>query len=254
MGISERHQQILRRLKKEGKINIQELSAELGVSSVTIRKDLKFLEDLNLLFRTRGGGSLNNPYTIERSINEKALLNAGEKESIAKAALSLIGSIDTLIIGSGTTVFELARQLHPTHPVTVITPAAKVTLELSNRPHIELFQLGGIVRPKSSSVVGPNAESALENISCGLLFLGVDGIDLDFGLSTTNLNEASLGLKMVNSAQTVVVLADSTKFNKRGLGKICNLEQVHYIVTDSQAPAKAIKILEDNGIRVIIAG
>ncbi|MEX2594351.1 MAG: DeoR/GlpR family DNA-binding transcription regulator [Anditalea sp.] len=253
MGISERHQQILKRLKEEGKVHIQELSEEMQVSNVTIRKDLKFLEDMNLLFRTRGGGSLNNPYTMERSINEKALINAGEKQKIAKAALQLIDAHETIIIGSGTTVFELAKQLHPSRQITVITPAAKVTLELSNRLNIELFQLGGTIRPKSSSVVGSSAESALENISCGLLFLGVDGIDLDFGLSTTILNEASLGFKMIESAQTVVIMADSTKFNKRGLAKICGLDQIHYIITDSKAPAKAIRVLEDKGIRVIIA-
>ena len=251
VGISERHQQIIKRLKGEGKVNIQELSEEMKVSSVTIRKDLKFLEERNLLFRTRGGGSLNNPYTIERSINEKALINAVEKQNIAKAALSLIDSQDSLIIGSGTTVFELAKQLYPSQPMMVITPAAKVTLELSNRPNIELFQLGGTVRPKSSSVVGPTAESALINVSCGLLFMGVDGIDSEFGLSTTNLNEASLGLKMVESAQTVAVLADHSKFNKKGLGKICGLDKVHFVITDVKAPARAM--LEENGIRVIVA-
>src|SRR5690606_36016033 len=158
--------QILKRLKEEGKINIQELSLQMGVSTVTIRKDLKVLEEMNLLFRTRGGGSLNNPYTMERSINEKALIHAEEKQQIAHAALSLIGTHDSILIGSGTTAFELARQLYPSSPVTIITPAAKVTLELSNRPHVELVQLGGTVRPKSSAVVGPAAESALEKISC----------------------------------------------------------------------------------------
>lgn len=225
----------------------------MGVSTVTIRKDLKVLEEMNLLFRTRGGGSLNNPYTMERSINEKALIHAEEKQQIAQAALSLIGTHDSILIGSGTSAFELARQLYPASPITVITPAAKVTLELSNRPHVELVQLGGTVRPKSSAVVGPAAESALEKISCNLLFMGVDGIDLEFGLSTTNFNEASLGAKMVEAAETVIVLADSSKFNKRGLAKICNLDQVHVIVTDAKASERMIKVIQEKGIKVIVA-
>ena len=253
MNISERHQQILRILKEKGKVNIQDLSTRMDVSTVTIRKDLKALEEMNLLFRTRGGGSLNNPYTMERSINEKALIHVGEKQQIGKAALSLIASNDSILIGSGTTVFELARQLYPSHPITVITPAAKVTLELSNRPNVELIQLGGTVRPKSSAVVGPAAENALEKISCNLLFMGVDGIDLDFGLSTTNFNEASMGSKMVDSAETVIVLADSSKFNKRGLAKICNLDQVHYIITDAGVSDRLVKILQEGGIRILIA-
>jgi len=254
LNISERHQHILRQLKEDGKINVQELSLQMGVSTVTIRKDLKVLEEMNLLFRTRGGGSLNNPYTMERSINEKASIHAEEKQQIAKAALDLVGSHDSMLIGSGTTVFELARQLYPSGPVTVITPAAKVTLELSNRPHVELIQLGGTVRPKSSAVVGPAAESALEGMSCNLLFMGVDGIDLEFGLSTTNFNEASLGAKMVEAAETVIVLADSSKFNKRGLAKICNLDRIHVIVTDAKISDRMVKAVQENGIKVIVAG
>src|SRR5690606_1292207 len=133
MNITDRHELILKKLQEDGRVSIQELSEMIKVSGVTIRKDLKLLEDKNLLFRTRGGGSINNPYTIERPINEKELINAAEKQRIAKAAVSLVGQNDSIIIGSGTTVFELARCLHPSRHLTVITPAAKVTLELCNR-------------------------------------------------------------------------------------------------------------------------
>lgn len=254
ISISERHQIILKKLHQEGKVNIQDLSAEMDVSSVTIRKDLKLLEEMNLLYRTRGGGSINNPYTIERSINEKAFINSEEKQRIAKAAINLINDQhDSIIIGSGTTVFELARQLNPTRHLTVITPAAKVTLELSNRAHIEVLQLGGLIRPNSSSVAGSIAESILEQISCSIVFLGVDGIDLEFGLSITNLSESSLNQKMIESAQKVIVLADYTKFNRRGLGRICGFDQVDYLVTDDKAPQKDIKSIEEKGIKVIVA-
>src|ERR1041384_7309540 len=109
MTITDRHQLIIQKLQENGKLDIQELSEELQVSGVTIRKDLKLLEEKNLLFRTRGGGSIHNPYAIERPINEKEFINAEEKKRIAKTALTLIGQNDSIIIGSGTTVFELAR-------------------------------------------------------------------------------------------------------------------------------------------------
>ncbi len=253
MSITERHQLILKELKERGHVSIQELTDLIKVSGVTIRKDLKLLEDKNLLFRTRGGGSINNPYTNERPINEKELINAAEKQRIARAALSLIGDNDSIIIGSGTTVFELARVLHPDKHLTVITPAAKVTLELSNRPNVEVLQLGGIVRQNSSSVAGSHAERILEEISCGILFLGVDGIDLDFGFTITNLAEASLNQKMIECSQVLVVLADSTKFGRRGLGKICNFDQVEYIITDNKVHPGTVKVLEERGIKVIIA-
>lgn len=253
INITERHQLILQKLQDSGRVTIQELSDLLEVSGVTIRKDLKLLEDKNLLFRTRGGGSINNPYTSEKPIDEKELINADEKQKIAKAALSLIGQNDSIIIGSGTTVFQLARCLQPVKHLTVITPAVKVTMELCNRPNVEILQLGGLIRPNSSSVAGSYAEKILEGISCGILFLGVDGIDLDFGLSITNLTEATLNQKMIESAQVIAVLADSTKFGRRGLGRVCSLDQVQYIITDSGVPAAIVEQLEERGIKVIIA-
>lgn len=252
-SITERHQLILKKLHEDQQVNIQELSELLEVSGVTIRKDLKLLEDKNLLFRTRGGGSINNPYTVERPINEKELIRQDEKQRIARMALSIIGDNDSIIIGSGTTVFELAKCLHPQHHITVITPAVKVTMELCHRPNVDVLQLGGLTRPNSSSVAGFQAERTLEDISCGILFLGIDGIDLDFGLSITNLTEASLNQKMIESAQTVAVLADSSKFGRRGLGKVCNLDQVQYIITDSGVSPAVVKQVEERGIKVLIS-
>jgi DeoR family transcriptional regulator, aga operon transcriptional repressor len=252
-NITDRHQMILQKLKDNGKVTIQELSDQMKVSGVTIRKDLKLLEDKNLLFRTSGGGSINNPYAVDRSINEKEFINSSEKQKIARAALELIGHTDSVMIGSGTTAFEFARALHPSKHLTVITPALKVGLELSGRPNVEVLQLGGLIRPNSSSVAGGHALRVLEDISCSILFLGVDGIDLNFGISISNLAEATLNQKMIETVQTVVVLADSSKFDRRGLGRICSLEDVKYIVTDNKVSNATIKAIEDKGPKVITA-
>lgn len=252
MNINERHQHILEKLKKDGKVNIFALQEEMGVSGVTIRKDLKLLEDKHLMFRIRGGGSINNPYAVDRPIDEKELINSDEKKRIAKAALKLIGDTDSIMIGSGTTVFEVARALFPPKHLTVITPALKVGVELSNRSNVEVLQLGGLIRPNSSSVMGDYAMSMLDDISCGVFFLGVDGIDLDFGISISNLTEAALNQKMIDTAQTVVVLADSTKFDRRGLGRICSLEQVHYIITDRNVSANTVKAIKERDIQMIL--
>ena len=252
-NITKRHQFILERLKKKGQITIPELIEQTKVSGVTIRKDLKFLEDKGLIFITRGGASLTNPYTIDRPILEKATINAEQKKKIAQAAVKLIGQNDAIIIGSGTTAFELAHQLHPAKPLTVITPAIKVTMELCNRPNMEVLQLGGIIRTNSSSVAGAYAEYMLDRVSCGVLFIGVDGIDLDFGFSISNLTEANINQKMINASQVVVVLADSSKFGKRGIGKICELEQVQYIITDAGVSETIVKELEEQGLKVIVA-
>ncbi|MGN7722652.1 DeoR/GlpR family DNA-binding transcription regulator [Chitinophaga sp. 22620] len=253
MNITERHQLILQKLQENGKVDIQELSDSLQVSGVTIRKDLKLLEEKKLLYRTKGGGSTQNPYTIERPINEKEFIKIEEKKRIAKAAVELIGHNDSIIIGSGTTVFELTRVLHPNKHITVITPALKVALELCNRPHIDVLQIGGLIHQSSSAAAGSFAERLLDDISCGVLFVGVDGIDPEFGLSITNLAEASLNMKMISLAQTVVVMADSSKFDRRGIGRICSLEQVDYIITDGMVNAETVKMLTERGVKVIIA-
>ena len=253
MTITDRHQIILQKLQETGRVDIQKLSEELQVSGVTIRKDLKVLEEKSLLFRTKGGGSINNPYAIERPIDEKEFLNAEQKKKITRAAVTLLGQNDSIIIGSGTTVFEMTRHLYPPRHLTVITPALRIALELCGRANIDILQIGGLIHHSSASAAGAFGERLLEEISCGLLFMGVDGIEPDFGLSITNLAEASLDKKMIQVAQQVVVLADSTKFGRRGIGRICGIEQVDYIITDSGAPADSIKQLEERGVKTIIA-
>lgn len=251
--ITDRHQFILKKLAEKGQVSIPQLMDEMKVSGVTIRKDLKLLEEKKLLFRTRGGGSINNPYAIERPIDEKEFIKSDEKKKIGKAALGLIGQNDSIIIGSGTTVFEVARQLHPEKRIIVITPALKVALELINRPNVEILSLGGLVHQSSSSTAGSFAEKVLDELSCGVLFIGVDGIDLEHGLTITNIVEASLNQKMIRLAQTVVVCADSSKFDRRGLGKICNLDQIDYIITDGEVSRETVNKIERTGVKIIIA-
>ncbi len=249
---TERHQFILSKLNKESFVNVLELCKELDVSSVTIRKDLKLLEDKNLLFRTHGGATMNNPYTIDRPVNEKEKLQSGEKMKIGTAAAHLINDNDSIIIASGTTVLALARSMPPKLNVTVITASLPVAQELNKHTDVEVMQLGGILRKSSSSVTGPYAQKILNDFFCSKLFLGVDGIDLEFGLTTTSVMEAHLNRQMIDVSQKVIVLSDSTKFGKRGFGRICGLEEVDQIITDSGVSEHFVNQLESRGIEVTI--
>jgi DeoR family transcriptional regulator, aga operon transcriptional repressor len=251
-NLIDRHQRIINKLAQVGAVNVLDLCTELNVSSVTIRKDLKFLEDKDLLFRTHGGATLTNPYTSDRSVNEKVKIRSGEKSNIGSAAASLIQADDCILIASGTTVLSLAKSIHPKSSLTVVTAALNVALELINHPEIEVIQLGGILRKSSSSVTGAYAEKILEDFSCSKLFLGVDGIDVEFGLTTTNMQEAQLNRKMINAAQKTIVLADSTKFGKRGFGKICGLEDIEQVITDKGISDHMVKTLTGMGIEVTI--
>jgi DeoR family transcriptional regulator of aga operon len=252
-SIAERHEFILKQLKDQGHVRVEELSQLLNVSTVTIRKDLKHLEEMNLLFRSRGSATLHNPYISDRSVNEKEKMRVGEKRRIAQQAAAMIEAGDTIILASGTTVNEVARQIDRGHPLTVITASIFVAEQLAHRPNIEVLQLGGILRNNSSSVVGPYAEQMLASFTCSKLFLGVDGIDLDFGLTTTNALEANLNKAMLRAAQRVIVVADATKFDRRGFSKICHLDEVDEIITDRDVPPSTVANLEEMGILVRIA-
>jgi DeoR family transcriptional regulator of aga operon len=252
MNLAERHQQILNRLKQQGSVSVVDLCNELEVSSVTIRKDLKLLEDRNLLFRTHGGGTLTNPYTTDRPVTEKVMIHSSEKLSIGAAAAGLIEPNDCILIASGTTVLSLAKNIKPIGNLTVVTGALNVAMELVHHTEIEVIQLPGIIRKTSSSVTGNYAEEMLTNFSFSKLFLGVDGIDVDFGLTTTNMMEAQLNKKMIEASQRTIVLADSSKFGKRGFGRICGLEDIEQVITDSGISDHMVTTLRGLGIEVTI--
>jgi DeoR family transcriptional regulator of aga operon len=251
-SLTQRHEHIINKLKHEGSVKVLDLCNELEVSSVTIRKDLKMLEDKKLLFRTYGGGTKSNPYTADRPVNEKEKINPDEKMRIGIAAAELIQPNDCIIIASGTTVLSLAKNIPSDQSLTVITAALNIAVELMHNSQIELIQLGGILRKSSSSVTGIYAEKILEDFSCSKLFLGVDGIDIDFGLTTTNIMEAQLNRKMIETAQKTIVLADSSKFGKRGFGKICSIEDIEQIITDSGISNHMADTLRSMGIEVTI--
>lgn len=252
LNITERHQFILDKVKKEGHLQVLDLCKELDVSSVTIRKDLKLLEDKNLLFRTHGGASLRNPYTVDKHVNEKEKLQAAEKMKIGARAATAIEPNDSIIIASGTTVLALAKNIKPIQGLTVITSGLNVALELLRHEKVEIIQLGGIIRHTSASSAGIYAERMLSDFFCSKLFLGVDGIDIEFGLTTTSADEAHLNRQMINFSQKVIVITDSTKFGRRSFGKICGLEEVNQIITDDGIPEHYVNHLENIGIEVTI--
>lgn len=249
--LTSRHEHIINKLKEKGTVYVADLCKELDVSPVTIRKDLKFLEDKILLFRTHGGATLNNPYMPDRHVSEKIMMQAAEKQKISEFAAGLIVPNDCILIASGTTVLYLAKNLVATGHLTVITAALNVALELIHHTNVDVIQLGGHVRRTSASVTGTYAGNMLDDFSCSKLFLGVDGVDTEYGITTTNIMEAQLNRKMIESCQKTIVLADSSKFGKRGFGKICGMEDVDMIITDNKISEHTADSLRAMGVEVI---
>lgn len=252
--INKRQEEILKELDQKGHVNVVDLCETLNVSSVTIRKDLNFLENEKLLHRTHGGASKQPIYAFERDVSAKEILQVEQKKQIAKEALKYIGEHDYIILGSGSNIHYLSRIMTGFNKLTVLTPSLKVSLELCKEASIDTIQLGGDVRNSSTSAVGPIAEAILSQFSCNKLFLGTDGVHLDFGLSTSNALEAHLNQIMIDVAEKVIVLADSTKMNVRGFGKICDLNKIDVLITDDGIDAETKMKLEEIGIDVIVAG
>jgi DeoR family transcriptional regulator of aga operon len=248
-----RHKYILERLRRESEIRVSDLCEALNVSLVTVRKDMKQLEKKQLLFRTHGRITLIDPYLIQDvHVNEKEFIHTNEKLRIAQKAATLINEKDAIIIASGTTVLFLAKMIEVRQQLIVLTSALNVAMALNQKPNIETIQLGGIVRKTSTSVSGPFIQQMLSQFSCSKLFLGVDGIDLDYGLTTSNLMEASANQYMMAATQRTIVLTDSSKFGKRGFGRICSFEKIHQIITDDKVGEAFVRSLENMGVEVTI--
>ncbi|MEP2057851.1 MAG: DeoR/GlpR family DNA-binding transcription regulator [Maribacter litoralis] len=252
MNIVDRHKLILKKLEEEGFVKVNELSKEFNVSLVTIRKDLKLLEERKLLFRSHGKAIPANPYIAENSVNIKEKIHPQEKNKIAIAAAATLEPHDCIIIASGTSVIEFARHIKPIEGLTVLTASLNTAIILAEHNEIDVMQLGGNVRSSSSSVVGPIAEKMLTEFTFTKLFLGVDGIDLEFGLTTTSSMEASLNKQMIKAAHKIIVLADSSKFSKKGFGRICGIDEVDHIITDAGIDEKTKERLIELGVELTI--
>ena len=248
---AERHNHILNTLRQRGFVTVHELQKDLKVSEATVRRDLRNLEDRGLLHRTHGGANPQSHLLYDRPISEKAKRYSDEKRRIGRTAAELIEKNESIILASGTTVLEVSRHISHSATATAVTACVHTALELVNRPGIELIQLGGMVRPTSTSVVGASATSMMNALSCRKLFLGVDGLDVQHGLTTSSPLEAHLNQCMINAAQEVIVVTDRSKMGVRGFSKICATDRIDKIITDDQAPDETVRLLEDNGVEVI---
>lgn len=252
LSLPERHARILSLLQLNGSVSVTRLSELFGVSEVTIRKDLSCLEQQRKLYRTHGSAILISPFACDSPLDEQQIEHVAGKRAIGAAAAALIAQDDSIIIASGTTMVSLAREIVPAGRLTVITAALSVARILSHNADIEVIQLGGILRSGSVSAVGPFAEQMLDSFHCSKLFVGADGVDADCGLTTSDILEASLNRRMIQAAQRVVLLADSSKFGRRSLNTICDLDAVDCIVTDSGVEPVFLDRLRERGIEVTV--
>ncbi|MEO3944188.1 DeoR/GlpR family DNA-binding transcription regulator [Gorillibacterium sp. CAU 1737] len=257
MFAEERQNRIIELVNRNGKAAVQEMSESLGVSLVTIRRDLERLEEQGLLYRTHGGAlslELGGRETAhERSFSEKEEAFADEKVRIAEAAAAMVKEGDSLLFTPGTTNMMLVNRLRGIEGLSIVTNATNIASSAADVKEWNVILTGGRIRPQSSALVGPLAEDSLDKLRADRLFLGIDGLDIKSGLTTPSLEEASVNRKMIALAKQVVVVTDHSKFGKTAFSRIADLSAVDVLITDSGIPDEyADYIRKETDIRLVL--
>jgi len=241
---------IIKALQRDGQVNVTRLSRIHEVSEVTIRNDLTQLEKKDLLIRTRGGALKKDLVAADSDISEKARRHQREKQLIGIKAAELVQDGETIILDSGSTTMEIAKNLRNRSEISVITNALNIATLLAGNPGLRVIMPGGFLRHNSLSLVGTPAEENLLNYRCDKLFLGVDGIDSSYGLSTPNIEEAHLNRLMIEVVREVIIVTDSSKFLRKSFAFISTVDKVQTIVTDRGIPDSERKAFLQLGIKI----
>jgi DeoR/GlpR family transcriptional regulator of sugar metabolism len=242
----QRQAYILGRIREDGAVRVADLVRDLGVSDMTIRRDLELLDQRGLLEKVHGGATaLPGSALFEPGFAAKSALERGEKEAIAEAAVGLVEPGTAIGISAGTTTYEIARRLVDVPGLTVVTnsvPVADVFYH-GGRDDQTILLTGG-VRTPSDALVGPFAVAALRTVHVDVVFMGVHGMDPHSGFTTPNLLEAETDRALVETGRRLVVAADHTKWGVVGISSIGRLDQADVLVTDSGLSSEARATLE----------
>ncbi|HWG60085.1 MAG TPA: DeoR/GlpR family DNA-binding transcription regulator [Streptosporangiaceae bacterium] len=257
-----RHRQslIFAEVRRIGSARVSDLTQQLGVSDMTIRRDLEVLARSGLIEKVHGGAVLPGaPSNHEPGFEAKSVLEKPQKEAIARAAAALVDPGTAIALSAGTTTFALAQQLLDVTDLTIVTNSIRVANVFeSPRPGAQLsghasVVLTGGVRTPSDALVGPIADLGIRSLHVDQLFLGCHGVDPVAGLTTPNLAEAETNRAFVHAARRVTVVADHTKWGIVGLSSFADLDDVDTIVTDSQLHPEARALLTERIGQLIIA-
>lgn len=252
--VEERRRLIVEFVEQQGRATVEELAARFDISPVTIRSDLEALARNAAIVRSHGGALPAPTGAADTPLSIKETRQHAQKRRIGQAAAKLVEDGETIILDSGSTTVEIARALRTRQwrELTVITNGLNIALELSAIPAIRVMMLGGLLRPISYSLVGSGAEQMLAQLSADRLFLGVDGIDPEVGVTTPDPQEATLNALMIRVSREIVGVFDSSKFGQRSLSVIAPLTGLHKVISDAGAGAEYVQALQDAGVQVTL--
>ncbi|MGI9156432.1 MAG: DeoR/GlpR family DNA-binding transcription regulator [Marmoricola sp.] len=252
MFAAERRSAIAEIVRTSGAASIHELASRVGASEVTVRRDLRSLENAGLIRRQHGGAMSVNEQFREPTYAEKRHTASSEKAAIAREAAQFVHDGDAIVIGAGTTTMALAEQLRDRSELTVMTNSLLVAQSFADSRGVEVILTGGMLRGSILAMVGTAAENALTGLRADLTFLSGNGLSAENGLSTPNQMVASIDRAMAAAGREVVVLADHTKFVRDSVVQTVPSRDVHHLVTDHRAPPEDLQRMRDLGIDVHI--
>lgn len=250
----ERKREIAQYVQSRGRALVPELAVQFNVSESTVRRDLRDLEEARQLRRTHGGAVAIEQDSVEPTFIEKEDRYRSQKEEIARSALAFIEEGDTIFLDSGTTTYYLAQHLKDFQELTVVTNSNMVAEVLKQAKHIQILLTGGTLRHETQAMVGPLANRSIGAIRVNKLFLAMNGVDTDAGLTTPNLTEAETKRCMIQAANQIILVADHSKFGQISFAKVADLAEIHHCIVDEAVSEQAIGEMEAEGIKVTIAG
>ena len=251
---SERRNQIVRMLQEEQRVMVPELSLRFAVSEVTIRKDLAWLEAQGLALRTHGGAiaTVAGLSPSEMSFDVRERQHHAEKERIGEVAASYVQDGETIALDASTTALAMVPFLAAKRDLTVVTNGVRAGMELLPLPTLSVLMLGGMLRRESYSLVGMWGKSVLQQVNISKVFIGARGLTLRASLTDVNAEEVELKRAMVEAANEVIAVLDSSKRGQVTLATFCPLERLTRIITDKDAPTQLVKQVRKLGVEVLL--
>lgn len=245
---AERHDRIMAELARRGAVGVQDLARLLGTSSATVRRDIAELDSSNALLRTHGGAALRDRRE-EVSYDAKIMAYLPEKRRIGAYAASLLQPEMTIGCGGGTTVMQMISSIKRM-TLQVVTTAVNVALELREADNIDVMLTGGTMRKRTAETVGHVCERTLRDVNLDLAVIGADGIDVGFGYTTYDREEAYTNRVLISRARQVWILADHSKADQVRPAVIDAIGAASLVITDAAAPADFVRRVEEAGVRV----
>ncbi|MDQ0220721.1 DeoR/GlpR family DNA-binding transcription regulator [Peribacillus cavernae] len=250
----ERKSEIVKLVNSKGKVLVPELVKYFNLSPATIRNDLRELEQLGLIKRTHGGAiRVETPkVAFEPVTQQKMVENVEQKRSIARAALNFIEEGDIIIFDTGTTILELAMSLKDLN-VTIIVNDIDIARCLEEYENIQVILIGGSLRKKFRSTIGPFAIKMLSEINVDKAFIAANGYSITRGCTTPDINQAEIKKKMIEVANETILLCDSNKMKKNSFIQFASPTEISTIITDKGIDQSDVEQITNLGVQVIVA-